>query len=145
MKTLPLILLILLSCCQKKKEAVPVPVMETPMIKEVPVQRLFMESARFNGQKVIVTGKLLREEGMAPDMLILIQYMAFHPGESEEQELKVKVKYAGATELPFNSWIRVQGTVRGVMPGMTVEAESLTVIPKPQSWLHPDLTHQHQH
>ena len=114
-----------------------------PVITETPVQKIFMERGQYEGKPVVVTGKVFREENTAADTLILLQYMAFHPQEGSDRELRLKVAFKGAAELPFNSWVRVQGVIRGNAQGLVLEAESLSVIPRPARWVKQDITHQH--
>jgi uncharacterized membrane protein YcgQ (UPF0703/DUF1980 family) len=129
--------------CKKNEKTAAAAPARNPVISETPFQKIFMERGQYENKTVVVTGKVFREENTAPDTLILLQYLAFHPQEGSDRELRLKAAFKGAADLPFNSWVRVQGVIRGNAQGLVLEAESLSVIPRPERWVKQDLTHQH--
>jgi hypothetical protein len=88
-----------------------------------------------DGERAELTGFVARQPGLAADEVLVARFIMLHCT-ADAYAVSVPVRYAGAGELPDDTWVHIEGTVRAGGPEgnrqAVVEADSVRVIPQPR-------------
>jgi uncharacterized repeat protein (TIGR03943 family) len=88
-----------------------------------------------DGERAELTGFVARQPGLAADEVLVARFIMLHCT-ADAYAVSVPIRYAGAGELPDDTWVHIEGTVRAGGPEgnrqAVVEADSVRVIPQPR-------------
>ena len=111
--------------------------------RETLIQEILLEKDKIDGREIRIVGKYALPPDRADSVLTLIQYVKSCCPSHGDRDIRIDVKYPGAKKLPFNSWIRVKGTVKTGKGDPYIVAARVTPIPKPHTAVQPDISHFH--
>jgi uncharacterized membrane protein YcgQ (UPF0703/DUF1980 family) len=111
--------------------------------KETLLQEIYMQKDKMQNTRVTVVGKFLIKEDDNDGQFTLKQYVAGCCPSHGEREIKIKVKYKDANNLPFNSWVRVKGPVIWQKEDPEIVADTVDAIAKPQVAVLRDVSNLH--
>jgi hypothetical protein len=111
--------------------------------RETLIQEILLEKDKIDGREISIVGKYTFPAGKGDSVLTLIQYVKGCCPSHGERDIRIDVRYPGAKELPFNSWIRVKGTVKTGKGDPYIVAARVTPIRKPHTAVQPDISHFH--